>query len=195
MMADEERGQLTEAVKRELLGVARKVIEATVRGDAVPEFESSEGVLNERRGCFVTIHNRGRLRGCIGQFQAEGPLLETVREMAIAATRDGRFVTDPLRRGELEQIDIEISVLSPLERTADPLSLRLGRDGIYIKRGWASGCFLPQVATETGWSKEEFLSQCCGGKAGLPSDAWQDPQTEVYLFTAEVFGEAQLGRR
>ena len=74
------------------------------------------------------------------------------------------------------------------------VSLELGRHGIYIKRGWASGCFLPQVATETGWSKEEFLSQCCGGKASLPSDAWKDAETEVYLFTAEVFGEAQLGR-
>jgi uncharacterized protein len=79
-------------------------------------------------------------------------------------------------------------VLSPLERTTDPLSLRLGVDGIYIRRGYAAGCFLPQVATETGWTTEEFLSQCCSHKAGLPPDAWKDPKTEVYLFTAEVFG-------
>ena len=113
--------------------------------------------------------------------------------MALAATQDNRFLANPITPGELEKIDIEISVLSPLERTEDPLSLELGKHGIYIKCGWASGCFLPQVATETGWTKEEFLSQCCGGKAGLPSDAWKQPDTEVFLFTADVFGEKDLG--
>jgi len=112
-----------------------------------------------------------------------------VREMAIAATRDQRFLMNPITPGELDQIDIEISVLSPLEKTDDPLSLELGKHGIYIKRGWSSGCFLPQVATETGWSKEEFLSRCCGGKAGLTAEAWREPDTEVFLFTAEIFGE------
>jgi uncharacterized protein (TIGR00296 family) len=97
-------------------------------------------------------------------------------------------VHDRLTVDELNQLGIEISVLSPLERTDDPLSLRPGTDGIYIKKGFASGCFLPQVATEAGWSKEEFLSYCCAHKAGLSSDAWKDPDTEVYLFTAEVFG-------
>jgi uncharacterized protein (TIGR00296 family) len=75
-----------------------------------------------------------------------------------------------------------------VKRTDDPLSLQLGVDGIYIKKDRASGCFLPQVASETGWSKEEFLSNCCAHKAGLAPDAWKDPETEVYLFTAEVFG-------
>jgi uncharacterized protein (TIGR00296 family) len=88
----------------------------------------------------------------------------------------------------LDQLDVEISVLSPLERTGDPLNLRLGIDGIHIKKGRASGCFLPQVATETGWSKEEFLSHCCSDKASLAPDAWKDAGTDVYLFTAEVFG-------
>ena len=87
-------------------------------------------------------------------------------------------------------MDVEISVLSPLEKTSDPLSLRLGTHGIYIKRGCASGCFLPQVATETGWTKEEFLSYCCSHKAGLADDAWKDPKTEVFLFTADIFGAA-----
>ena len=94
-----------------------------------------------------------------------------------------------MRVAELQEIDIEISVLSPLEKTDDPLSLELGKHGIYIKKGFAGGCFLPQVATETGWNKEQFLSQCCGGKAGLPPDAWKQADTEVFLFTAEVFGE------
>ena len=180
---------MTEIQKRTLLEVARKVIESAVRGEPVSEFESEDELFNERRGCFVTIHNNGRLRGCIGQFQPVEALIKVIREMAIAATRDSRFLADPVTPRELSEIDIEISVLSPLERTDDPLSLELGKHGIYIKRGFASGCFLPQVATETGWGKEEFLSQCCSGKAGLAADAWREPDTEVMLFTAEVFGE------
>jgi AmmeMemoRadiSam system protein A len=109
--------------------------------------------------------------------------------MAIAsATGDPRFFADPITPRELKHLDVEISVLSPLQRTKDPLSLQLGVHGIYIKSGVSSGCFLPQVATETGWDKEEFLSYCCSHKAGLAPDAWKDPDTEVYLFTAEVFG-------
>ncbi len=105
-----------------------------------------------------------------------------------SATSDPRFFGNPVTPAELEDLDIEISVLSPLKKTDDPLSLRLGIDGIYIKRGCTSGCFLPQVATETGWNKEQFLSYCCAHKAGLSANAWKDPATEVYLFTAEVFG-------
>ena len=97
---------------------------------------------------------------------------------------------EPSSPSILEKLDAEISVLSPLKRTDDPLSLRLGVDGIYIKKGRASGCFLPQVATETGWSKEQFLGYCCSHKAGLPEDAWKDTDTDVYLFSAEVFGSA-----
>ena len=85
-------------------------------------------------------------------------------------------------------LDIEISVLSPLKKTEDPLSLRLGIDGIYITCGQRSGCFLPQVATETGWNEREFLSHCCVHKAQLPADAWEKSDTDVYLFTADVFG-------
>jgi uncharacterized protein (TIGR00296 family) len=105
-----------------------------------------------------------------------------------SATGDPRFLDNPITEDELNELDIEISVLSPLQKTDDPLSLSLETDGIYIKRGSASGCFLPQVATETGWNKEEFLSYCCAHKAGLPADAWKDPKTDVYLFTADVFG-------
>jgi len=175
--------------KKSLLNIARKVIEAAVCGRTVSEFESKDPLFNEKRGCFVTIHNHGTLRGCIGHFQPDQNLIKTIREMAIAATRDDRFSMNPVTPAELTEIDIEISVLSRLERTDDPLSLKLGQHGIYIRRGFTSGCFLPQVATETGWSKEEFLGQCCAGKAGLAADAWKKSDTEVYLFTAEVFGE------
>lgn len=175
--------------KKTLLETARDTVKAVITGQPEPKAESDDPELNAHCGCFVTLKNAGRLRGCIGQFISEAPLIELVGQMAISsATGDPRFLADPITTDELEQLDIEISVLSPLKRTDEPLSLRLGTDGIYIKKGFASGCFLPQVASETGWSKEEFLSYCCAHKAGLSPDAWKDKDTEVYLFTAEVLG-------
>jgi len=180
---------VNDAQKQTLLRTARDTVKAVLTGGALPKPKSSDPELNAPCGCFVTLKNRGQLRGCIGQFTSDRPLIELVVEMAKAsATGDPRFFADPITADELEQLDVEISVLSPLRKTDDPLSLRLGVDGIYIKRGCTSGCFLPQVASETGWSKKEFLSYCCAHKAGLPADAWKDPETEVYLFTAEVFG-------
>ena len=174
--------------KQTLLKVAHDTVEAVIRQKKTAKPESDDPELNAPCGCFVTLKNCGRLRGCIGQFTSDSPLIELVAEMARAsATGDPRFFSDPITTGELEKLDVEISVLSPLKKTDDPLSLRLGVDGIYIKKGRASGCFLPQAATETGWSKEEFLSYCCADKAGLAADAWKDPETEVYLFTAEAF--------
>jgi AmmeMemoRadiSam system protein A len=175
--------------KRTLLKIAGDTVEAVIMRKPTTKPKSDDPELNAPCGCFVTLKNHGRLRGCIGQFTSDVPLIELVAEMAKAsATGDPRFLADPITARELKQLDIEISALSPLQRTDDPLSLRLGVDGIYIKRGYASGCFLPQVATETGWSKEEFLSYCCSHKAGLAPDAWREAQTEVFLFTADVFG-------
>ncbi len=180
---------MNEEQKKFLLKVARDIVEAVIRKKPTYKPETDDPELNEHCGCFVTLKNHDRLRGCIGQFTSDSPLIELVAAMAKAsATGDPRFFVDPITVNELKQLDIEISVLSPLQRTDNPLSLRLGIDGIYIKGGCTSGCFLPQVATETGWSKEEFLSYCCAHKAGLAADAWKSPNTEVYLFTAEVFG-------
>jgi AmmeMemoRadiSam system protein A len=180
---------MNEEQRRILLRTARDTVEAVITGRPIPRPQSQDPELTAQCGCFVTLKNRDRLRGCIGQFISEVPLIEMVVEMSQASARgDPRFFADQITPGELKQLDVEISVLSPLKRTDDPLSLRLGVDGIYIKRGHVSGCFLPQVATETGWSKEEFLSFCCAHKAGLLPEAWKDPKTEVYLFTAEVFG-------
>jgi len=180
---------MDEAQRLVLLGVVRDVVEAVVRGKAAPEATSDDPELNAPCGCFVTLKNGDQLRGCIGQFTSMSPVIELVGEMAeSSAKNDPRFQADPITADELDELDAEISVLSPLQRTNDPLSLRLGVDGIYIKKGGASGCFLPQVATETGWSKEEFLSYCCSHKAGLAPEAWRDRETEVYLFSAEVFG-------
>jgi AmmeMemoRadiSam system protein A len=175
--------------KQTLLKVARDTVEAIILRKSIKKPQSDDPELNAPCGCFVTLKNHGRLRGCIGQFISDSPLIELIAEMSKAsATGDPRFMADPITARELKQLDIEISVLSPLQRTDNPLSLRLGVDGIYIKRGCISGCFLPQVATETGWSKEEFLSYCCSHKAGLTPDAWREAKTEVFLFTADVFG-------
>lgn len=175
--------------KKVLLKLACDTVKAVLTGRALPQAKSKDAELNAHCGCFVTLKNHKRLRGCIGQFVSDKPLVEMIVEMArTSTTGDPRFYNDMVTTSEFEQLDIEISVLSPLQHTRDPLSLRLGVDGIYIKRGCVSGCFLPQVAEEAGWNKEEFLSYCCEHKAGLEPDAWKDKETEVYLFTAEVFG-------
>lgn len=175
--------------KQELLKAARDTVTAAIKGQPARSVSSTDDVLNEHCGCFVTLKNAGRLRGCIGQFVSEKPLIELVDEMAVASsTKDPRFLSEPITPGELESLDVEISVLSPLKRTDDPGSLRLGVDGIYIKKGYQTGCFLPQVATETGWTVEEFLTHCCAQKAGLDPEAWRKGEAEVYLFTADVFG-------
>ena len=180
---------MNEEQKKNLLKVARDTVEAVITKKELPIAKSDDPDLNVHSGCFITLKNGEKLRGCIGQFISEMPLIELIVEMAkTSATGDPRFFADPITADELGQLDVEISVLSPLEKTDDPLSLRLGVDGIYIKKGFASGCFLPQVATEAGWDKEKFLSYCCSHKAGLSADAWKDPATEVYLFTADVFG-------
>jgi len=185
---------LSASDKTTLLRIARETVEATVRGGSPPAVSVESEALKALCGAFVTLRNADQLRGCIGTFAARGPLHETVREMAAAALRDPRFLMNPVRPQELPDLDIEISALSPIEKVDDPLrEIELGRHGIRIDGPYGSGCFLPQVATETGWSLEEFLSQCCAGKAGLPRDAWMSPDVTVYRFEAEVFGEKDLG--
>ena len=176
--------------KKILLKVAKDTVKAAVSGKPVYEPETDDPELLAEVGCFVTLKNGEELRGCIGQFTADRPLIEMVAQMAVSSSmHDPRFGGNRITKNELPQLDIEISVLSPMVKTDDPLSLRLGVDGIYIVKGRRSGCFLPQVADETGWNTEEFLSFCCAYKAGLAADAWRnDPAVEVYLFGAEVFG-------
>jgi uncharacterized protein len=175
--------------RQTLLKTAKAAIRAAIEGAPVPAASATEAELNAPCGCFVTIKNGEHLRGCLGQFEARGPLIETVSQMAASsATQDPRFQSNPISPEEFDRLHIEISVRSPLKRTDDPLSLRLGTDGIYIRKGFASGCLLPQVATETGWSREEFLNYCCQYKAGLNPNAWRQPDTHVCLFSAEVFG-------
>jgi AmmeMemoRadiSam system protein A len=181
---------LDQAARRELLGIARACLDAAVTGRRNAPAASVNPQLQALLGCFVTYKHRGRLRGCIGCFDSARPLWQTVAEYAThSAVADPRFADCRITPGDLPEIDIEISVLSPRQRIANPLDLELGVHGIHVERDGRSGCFLPQVATEHGMTKEQFLSECCAGKAGLPPDAWRDPRTRVWVFTAEIISE------
>lgn len=180
---------LTDEEKAELLGIARTTLEHILRKEETPEFEPKSDRLREKGGVFVTLTNQGRLRGCIGHFPADTPLYKIVSQMAVAAaTQDYRFYYNPVTLQELDQLRIEISVLSPMKRITDVNQISMGVEGIYIKQGNRAGTFLPQVATETGWSREEFLNHCCQDKAGLPPECWKKG-AEIYTYTATVFHE------
>ena len=177
--------ELTSGEKAELLQIARDVIEAHCRGKRIPAPRASSPSLNELRGAFVTLHKDGKLRGCIGHIRGEKPLVETVAEMAEAAAfRDPRF--PPVTAEEIRMLEYEISVLTPLRRISNVEEIQVGTHGIYMKSDGCSGLLLPQVATEWGWDRETFLEHTCK-KAGLPTDAWKDENTEIYIFSADVF--------
>lgn len=173
--------------KKELLALARRTIEDGAHGKKKPKVQPDDKGLAMPAGVFVSLHKKGRLRGCIGRFEADFPLSETVVDMAWAASKnDPRF--NEVRQGELSDIDIEISVLSPLRKISDVKEIEVGRHGIYIIRGGWRGTLLPQVAEEQGWNREGFLRHTCM-KAGLPPDAYKDEGTEIYIYDALVFGE------
>jgi AmmeMemoRadiSam system protein A len=177
---------LTEAERTTLLETARRSIAARFEGARLPVPEATP-TLRTPCGAFVTLKIQGRLRGCIGHIAATAPLIETVRDVALSsAFDDPRF--PPLARDELERATIEVSVLSPFRRTRDPSEIKVGTHGILVRRAGRSGLLLPQVATEQGWERDEFLAHTCR-KAGLPDDAWRDPDTVIEIFSAIVFGE------
>jgi len=179
---------LNEKQKKRLLEIARKTIEEHLKTGKILELNETDPKLKKACGAFVTLHERGELRGCIGNIVGQKPLYITVRDMAIqSSTQDPRFA--PVKLPELKDIKIEISALSPLKKIKDAKEIQLGVHGVLVKKGWNSGVFLPQVAAETGWNKEEFLSNLCVHKAGLPADAWKHSSCEMYIFDAAVFSE------
>jgi AmmeMemoRadiSam system protein A len=178
--------------KKELLRIARNSIDAAVKSKPIVPSASASAALNELCGAFVTLHLLGELRGCIGYIEARFPLRETVEEVAQkAALEDPRF--PPLSPKEVGNVEIEISVLSPLKKVSDVNEIVVGKHGLVIDAGYTRGLLLPQVATEWGWGREQFLSQTCR-KAGLPSDAWKQKKVTIYSFTSAVFSEAELFR-
>ncbi len=188
---EKERGMFNQDQKARLLKIARDAIQYKLKTGKVPDVEVQDEVIKQDMGAFVTLRVERELRGCIGFMAARGPVYLTVRDMAIAsATQDSRF--SPVTMEEMKDIDIEISALSPMELIHDHNEIEVGKHGVMVKMGTLTGVYLPQVADETGWSKEEFMNSLCAGKAGIPRDAWKTGQCEIYIFTAEVFGEKDL---
>jgi hypothetical protein len=177
--------------KATLLALARRTVEAYVTDGSVPAVDQADlsTPLTTPCGAFVTLTKHEALRGCIGRFDAPDPLYRVVQQMAIAsATQDSRF--NPVEPGELRDLEIEISVLTPMRKIASIEEFQLGKHGIYIRKGMRSGTFLPQVATETGWTREEFLGHCAQDKAGIGWDGWKD--ADLYVYEALVFSEKGL---
>lgn len=187
-----EAAMLNKKQKERLLQIARSSIQVYLKTGKKLELIETDTVLLKEMGAFVTLHEHGQLRGCIGNLQGQQSLYLTIRDMSIEAAEDPRFRLNPVTLNELKDIDIEISALSPLKRIESVDEIKMGTHGVIVRNGFNSGVFLPQVATETGWTKEEFLSELCSQKAGLSSDAWKDKSTEIYTFTAEVFSEKEI---
>jgi AmmeMemoRadiSam system protein A len=203
--------ELTPEQSRLLLDAARAVIVTKVRGDSggsstggepvpsaiispSPAARTDDPVFAEPAGCFVSLHELGthRLRGCVGRIEADRPLLEAVRSAARSALRDPRFDDDPVQAHELEKIELEISVLAAPKPCPSIDQYQPLRDGIIVHFAGRTGLFLPQVARETGWSREQLLARLCSEKMGLPSDAWQDEEARLETFSTVILGPQPL---
>ena len=186
--------QLESADRRQLLAIARRAIEAAVsRGARVdPVADPFSAALAEPAAAFVTIHEHGELRGCIGLMRFEVALWLNVREAAAAAALDDpRFL--PVAESELPALQLEISVLDPPVELPDPSGFVAGRHGIVVERGMRRALLLPQVATEMGWDEIQMLEAVCR-KANLPLDSWRDPSTRLLIFESFCFGETDPDR-
>ncbi len=181
----EEKETISKEAEEEILHIARATIEKYVKERNVPEVNAKSAIFKEKRGVFVTLMKHGELRGCIGRFEPDEDLLTVLQKMAIAsAAQDYRF--PPVTAGELKDIEIEVSILSPLKKIKSLDEFIVGEHGIYMKKGLRSSTFLPQVATEQGWDKEETLRHL-SLKAGLGEDGWKD--AEFYIYTSTIIKE------
>ncbi len=171
--------------KKTLRAIALQAIRSKCLKQPMPALPPLTPILKEERGAFVCLHKGKDLRGCIGMIDGFGPLYQTVREMAIqAAFGDPRFC--PLDPGELDDLDLEISVLTPMQRIKDASQIEIGKHGLLVRKKSHSGLLLPQVATDQGWDRNEFLEATCR-KASLPPAAWKEKDTDLYVFSADIF--------
>lgn len=178
---------LSKEERNYLLGTARNAILEALDLPRLNVETVASPVLESHRGAFVTLKTSGRLRGCIGHIEGSRPLPHTVEAMAKAAAfQDPRF--PPLTAKEVPSLSIEISILSPLKQISQPEEIVVGKHGLVVEKGFQRGLLLPQVAVEYNWGRSVFLEHTCR-KAGLPSEAWRDEDTRIYVFSAEVFGE------
>jgi AmmeMemoRadiSam system protein B/AmmeMemoRadiSam system protein A len=182
--------QIKEEDKRSLLQIARTTLRRYVREKEVPPVDEQQITEQGKvhTGAFVTLYKDGELRGCVGRFNPNMPLYQVVRDMAVAScSEDLRF--SPVEPSELDDISIEISVLTPMRKISSPEEIELGQDGIYIKKGPFAGTLLPQVAEKTGWTREEFLGHCAREKAGIGWEGWKN--ADVFTYRAIVFHEVE----
>jgi AmmeMemoRadiSam system protein A len=176
--------QLSAKEKALLHEIAREAIVSYVQNGAIPERKVNNSNLLVKQGCFVSIKINGMLRGCIGNFMSDKPLYRLVQEMAVSAsTRDPRFY--PMKKDDLKDFDVEISVLSPLQKISSIEEIEVGVHGLYLEKNFSRGVLLPQVAVEYGWDRDTFLAQT-SIKAGLGKDDWQEG-ADIYTFNAQVF--------
>lgn len=183
-----EKLSLSQDEKKTLLLIARHALEKHIKGEKTESISPARfsDDLHKPCGAFVSLYRKGKLRGCVGRFIASAPLFQTVAEMAVAAAvNDTRF--KPVKAIELKDIKIELSVLSPLKRIKGPEEVKLGTHGIYIKKGFRTGTYLPQVAIGEDWSVVDFIEHCAQYKAGLDPGEWR--QAELYTYTALVINE------
>ncbi|HEY7089837.1 MAG TPA: AmmeMemoRadiSam system protein A [Tepidisphaeraceae bacterium] len=181
--------------RRILLDLARHTIRTELgesdNGTPAPfEISLDDAILNQPAGCFVTLHNllNRRLRGCVGRLDAKDALVEAVRHSATHVLHDPRFVSFPVRRDDLPGLEIEITVIFPLRPAVDCQDFDLHNEGIYLTIQDRSGCFLPQVARDTGWSHQQLLERLCTEKLGLLASAWQEPGAKLMKFHALIIG-------
>ena len=178
---------INESDRDALLRLARKTLEAHFADESAPVCPATHKSLTEQKGAFVSLHRGEELRGCIGQLYPDRELSKVVQHCVLsAALEDTRFT--PVTRDEVKSLSIEISVLSPFRRIENIEEIEVGKHGLYVVRGFYRGLLLPQVATQYRWDRKKFLEQTCR-KAGLPESAWQNPDTEIHIFEADVFSE------
>lgn len=186
------RVELTESHGSWAVSFARRVVESVVKtGNPPPKPEDVDDVFEIKRGAFVTLRKNGRLRGCIGRPTPEQSAIEAIREAAVeAATNDPRFPS--VSESELSTVTVEVSILTPPEEVTpvEPEAITVGQDGLIVQRNDRSGLLLPQVPADKSWDAETFLTQTCK-KAGLQGDCWQQPETTVLKYRAQVFEETE----
>lgn len=172
------------------MNLARDVIRAALRGDRAAAFNVADPALRQPAGCFVSLHrlDNHRLRGCVGRLEAEVPLWETVAQTAANVLRDPRFDDEPVTLAELPKLELELSILSPLKPAAHPMDFDPQKQGIFLSCCGRTGCFLPQVARETGWGREQLLGRLCTEKMGLPATFWMQAGATLMTFTTLIIG-------
>lgn len=177
--------------KKQLLTIAREALELYIKENAYPKYKESDiNPANQNKaGAFVTLYKNDELRGCIGHIESDNPLYRTIQSLTISsATRDYRFKS--IHQDELSEVDIEISVLTPMKKISSIDQIEIGRHGIYIKKGYQTGTFLPHVADNTNWTLEEFLGKCARDKAHIGWDGWKE--ADLFTYEALKFSESDF---